>query len=63
MTPDHNLVVIEVKKFEDEGDSVKARDYTSVPSGFRRFQYQYGVALSFLPKPRLAWFANGEQIG
>ncbi len=58
-----NLLVIEIK-FKNNGgfDSNKLMDFTSDPAGFRPFQYQYGLAISFQPKLQLIWFKNGHKI-
>lgn len=61
--PAHNLLVLEIKKRETESDSGKACEYTKPPHNARRFQYQYGLALSFVPRSILNWFRNGERIG
>lgn len=58
----HNLLVFEIKKLETESDSGKACEYTNPPQDARRFQYQYGLALSLVPSPILNWFRNGERI-
>jgi hypothetical protein len=58
-----NLLVIEVKfKNNDEFDFNKLMEFTSVPSGARIFQYQYGLAISFQPGLQLNWFENGHEI-
>ena len=59
LEPQHNLLVIELKKREEEFDLVKTRAYTDKPTEKRRFQYQYGLALSFLPKLQKHWFHDG----
>jgi hypothetical protein len=58
----HNLLVLEIKKLETDSDSEKVCEYTKPPQDSRRFQYQYGLALSLVPSPRLNWFSNGERI-
>jgi hypothetical protein len=60
--PAHNLLVLEIKKLETESDSGKACEYTKPPHDARRFQYQYGLALSLVPSSILNWFRNGERI-
>jgi hypothetical protein len=60
--PEHNLLVLEIKKLETESDSEKACEYTKTPNDTRRFQYQYGLALSLVPSPLMNWFRNGERI-
>lgn len=52
----HNLLVIELKTANSINDFSKLRDFTSVPCKKRRFQYQYGLALSFIPTLKLKWF-------
>jgi hypothetical protein len=61
LEPEHNLLVIELKKREEEFDLKKTREYTDKPTGKRLFQYQYGLALSFLPKLETHWFQNGQE--
>ncbi len=58
----HNLLVIEVKINETESDSEKVCEYTRPPNADRRFQYQFGLALSLKPTPKLKWFTNGSMI-
>jgi len=53
---EHNLLVIEVKKNNTDEDYNKLRDFTSPPCQKRRFQYQYGLALSFEPHLKKKWF-------
>jgi len=43
LEPEHNLLVIEVKKKEDDADLMKACEYTKQPNGDRKFQYEYGL--------------------
>jgi hypothetical protein len=60
----HNLLAVEVKKREADSDSDlgKACEYTKPPRGARGFQYQFGLALSVVPKPMLHWFADGTEM-
>jgi hypothetical protein len=58
----HNLLVVEVKKREADSDLGKACEYTKPPEGGRRFQYQFGLALSVIPNPTLHWFADGKEM-
>jgi hypothetical protein len=58
-----NLLVIELKKDEDDADWLKACEYTAPPTGRRQFQYQYGLALTLRPKPMGWWFQNGAALG
>ena len=62
LEPEHNLLVIEVKKKEDDADLMKAREYTKQPNADRKFQYQYGLALSVLNGPKLHWFMEGNLL-
>ena len=57
----HNLLAIELKKREEESDLAKVREYTAPPTANRPFQYQYGLALSFLEKLKTRWFENGAE--
>lgn len=59
LTIDHNLLVIEMKKKKEDSDSGKVQDYTSAPKDKRKFQYQYGLTLSFVPELEETWYANG----
>lgn len=54
-----NLLIIELKKENSLQDLEKACDFTTPPQGKRRFQYQFGLAVSFDPQRELAWFSNG----
>ena len=59
---DHNLLVVEVKKREADSDLKKACEYTKPPEGDRKFQYQFGLALSVLEGPTLHWFTAGKKV-
>lgn len=59
---EHNLLVIELKKYEDDADLIKALEYTKNPDGEQHFQYQYGLALSILDGPKLTWYAGGNKL-
>ncbi len=59
----HNLLVIELKKREEEFDFKKVSEYTAPPTQERPFQYQYGLALSFFPEVEAHWFENGQIMG
>jgi hypothetical protein len=60
---EHNLLVIEIKiEAGDEDDEVKLIDFTSASKGDRRFQYQLGLKITFLPELSLKWFENGHEI-
>ncbi|MDD5139601.1 MAG: hypothetical protein PHY43_04985 [Verrucomicrobiales bacterium] len=58
---EHNLLVVELKKREEESDWKKLCEYTSEPNGKRTFQYQYELALSFFPSLEMRWFENGQE--
>jgi hypothetical protein len=62
LSREHNLLVIELKKASDPTDCKKAMEFTALPSGARRFQYQYGLALSFLPSLKTHWYENGMAL-
>jgi len=57
----HNLLAIELKKWEEESDLAKVCGYTAPPTANRPFQYQYGLALSFLKKLKTHWFEKGAE--
>jgi hypothetical protein len=57
----HNLLAIELKKREEESDLAKVCGYTAPPTANRPFQYQYGLALSFLEKLKTRWFEKGAE--
>jgi hypothetical protein len=60
---DSNLLVIEIKMVDgQDDDEQKLLDFTSAPNDERPFQYQFGLKISFLPKPKQRWFVNGEMI-
>lgn len=60
---ENNLMVIEIKmESEDISDEQKLIDFTSVPSGERSFQYQFGLKISFLPILKIKWFQNGQEL-
>lgn len=56
--PEHNLLLVELK-IDEIADDQKVKEFTRPPAGDRRFQYQYGLALSFLPKLAARWYAGG----
>lgn len=58
----HNLLVIEVKKKNSRLDFAKVSEYTAAPTGNRRFQYMFGIALDLSPPHRMTWFENGKPI-
>lgn len=63
LNKDDNLLVIELKFENDDGnDDAKLKDFTSEPNDNRKFQYQYGLALSFNPVLMLKWYENGQEI-
>jgi len=57
-----NLLIIEIKIWDSTVDFKKLKEFTSAPTDNRKFQYQYGLALSFMPKPNLNWFQKGRPI-
>jgi hypothetical protein len=61
---EHNLLVIEIKKKTSESDLGKVIEYTSPPNGERKFQYQFGLALTFKKEgyPDLRWFQGGRGL-
>ena len=59
----HNLLVVEMKKHDEaDSDMRKAREYTKAPEGARKFQYQFGLALSVVGGRTLHWFTEGKEI-
>lgn len=58
---EHNLLVIEVKIKNSDADHTKLTDFTSAPNQNRPFQYQYGLALSFVPHIEKKWFPENSQ--
>ena len=56
---EHNVLVIEIKIYDSADDHNKLIDFTSLPHGNRRYQYQFGLALSFKPKLEKKWFPMG----
>ena len=58
----HNLLAIELKKAESPSDHGKVCEYTKGPEGARKFQYQYGLALSVSTGLKLRWFQSGEEV-
>ena len=63
LNKDDNLLVIELKFENDDGnDDAKLKDFTSELGGKRKFQYQYGLALSFEPVLVLKWYENGRPL-
>jgi hypothetical protein len=62
LTPEHNLLVIELKKKLENANGEKARSYTTKPSpdDRRKYQYRFGLALSLLQKPILSWYEDGK---
>jgi hypothetical protein len=63
LSTEHNLLVVELKKAEEPTDWEKVKEFTAPPAGTRTFQYQYGIALSFLPTLNVRWYENGTQKG
>ena len=60
-SPEHNFLLVELK-FNEIADDQKVMEFTRPPGGSRKFQYRYGLALSFLPQLKLRWYENGEAI-
>jgi hypothetical protein len=56
---EHNLLLVELK-FDEIADDQKVKEFTRRPTGKRTFQYQYGLALSFLPKLTERWYFEGN---
>lgn len=50
-----------MKKKNDHEDLIRARDFTLEPNEYRKFQYQFGVAISFDPSKKLTWFSDGKE--
>src|SRR5262249_38421683 len=61
LEPEHNLVAIELKRRSSRADDSKAREYTAAPDRYRRFQYQFGLALGLSGPRRLTWFREGRE--
>jgi len=61
LAKEHNLLVVELKKAEDPTDWRKVKEFTARPEGKRTFQYQYGLALSFLPLLSIRWYEDGAE--
>jgi hypothetical protein len=59
--PEHNLLLVELK-LDEIADDRKVKEFTRLPAGDRQFQYQYGLALSFLPKLTPRWYADGKPL-
>jgi len=59
-----NLPYIEVKIMNKNvlKDEEKLKEFTSFPSGQRRFQYQFGLSLSFMPNIVKTWYSEGSQL-
>ena len=62
LEPEHNLLVIEVKKREADVDLKRACEFTKQPKGDRKFQYQYGLSLSVLDRSKPRWFKGGNPL-
>lgn len=68
----HNFLAIELKRHLDklkEKDSNsgncdldKALQYTKPAEGEQTYQYQYGLALCFLPELKCFWFHDGKSL-
>jgi hypothetical protein len=57
----HNLLAIELKKTDSAKDHEKVAECTSAPAGDRKFQYEYGLALSLDPF-EMTWFEDGRVV-
>ncbi len=57
----HNLLIVEIKRSE-VADDAKVNEATRPPVGKRRYQYQFGLALSFLPELSTRWYSDGQRI-
>lgn len=57
----HNLLIIEIKRSQ-LADDQKVMEATRRPDGRRKYQYQFGLALVFLPRLDPRWYANGESV-
>jgi hypothetical protein len=64
LSADHNLLVVEVKKYASDDDLQKLIEYTSEPieHSKRKFQYRFGAAVVLEPLS-ITWFQNGNRIG
>jgi len=60
LSREHNLLVVELK-VADTADDTKVKEFTRSPAGKRKFQYQFGLALSFLPNLNPRWYADGTR--
>jgi hypothetical protein len=61
LSREHNLLVAELKKAAETDDD-KTKEFTRPPTVERKFQYQYGLALTFLPQLNARWYENGRKI-
>lgn len=68
----HNLLAIELKRFQEElqhsnpeknevSDLEKALQYTRPASASQTYQYQYALAICFLPTLKCFWYHDGKQ--
>lgn len=57
---EHNLLAIEIKKGVGGKDCEKVKEYTAAPIGTRKFQYQFGLALTLEGDGGFHWFENGQ---
>jgi hypothetical protein len=55
----HNLLLVELK-LNEIADDQKVMEFTLPPVGKRKFQYQYGLALAFLPQLQPRWYSEGK---
>jgi hypothetical protein len=58
----HNLLVVEVKKEESDGDISRVCEYTSDPEGDRPYKYQYGITLTIEREFKTRYFSEGAEL-
>lgn len=56
-----NLLLAELKLWQ-VADDAKVRESTRPPAGTRLYQYEFGLAITFLPALDLRWYSNGERV-
>jgi hypothetical protein len=59
---EHNLLAIELKKTNASWDQTKVKEYTSAPTGNRKFQYQHGLTVSLKGVCTMTWFEDGNIV-
>lgn len=62
--PEHNLLVVEIKKKLSELDLAIDRlvEFTSNPSHKRKFKYQFGVAICLDQDLKMVWVDGGKVV-